>query len=87
MQASRTKEARLFSSFEYGENLNFSLVFGDFALAQNAVMQLVCGAEDGEELYIQGTKIGNRFDFPIHTARICPESEQRGSVLLSLLSG
>ena len=38
LQASRTKEARLFSSFEYGENLNFSLVFGDFALAQNAVM-------------------------------------------------
>ena len=77
LQASRTKEARLFSSFEYGENLNFSLVFGDFALAQNAVMQLVRD-EDGEELYIQGTKIGNRFDFPIDTARICPESEQRG---------
>ena len=67
LQATRTKEARLFSSFEYGENLNFSLVFGDFALAQNAVMQLVRD-EDGEELYIQGTKIGNRFDFPIDTA-------------------
>ena len=55
LQASRTKEARLFSSFEYGENLNFSLVFGDFALAQNAVMQLVRD-EDGAHIRCTGAE-------------------------------
>ena len=77
LHASRTKEARLFSSFEYGEELNFSLVFGDFTPPKNAVMQLIRD-EDGEELYVQGTKIENRFDFSINTVQICRENEKRG---------
>lgn len=77
LHASRTKEARLFSSFEYGEELNFSLVFGDFIPPKNAVMQLIRD-EDGEELYVQGTKIENRFDFSINTVQICRENEKRG---------
>ncbi len=77
VRANRTKCAELFSAFECGEVLTYSLCLSENRTPDAASMCL-WRDEDGRELVFNGERSGNRFRFVIDTADICAEGYGRG---------